>query len=149
MENKYAIQRTLGSKHNPCSQSVFLKSHQRPSSGEAPTWGWLCHFGGKSWLSPGEIWITKAHWIGCRPTDRAASLARGCCPLLPELTAWVAFTAPQPMPGAGSSTCCKSECSSEIRLKPLVSLKCLNNLLSRLPSTPFRTAAGAAFYLNS
>ena len=91
----------------------------------------------------------QAHWRGCRPTGRATSLTRVCCPLLSELTAWVALTAPQPMPGAGSGTCCKSECSSEIRLKPLVSLKCLNNLLSRLPSTTFGTAAEAAFYLNS
>lgn len=99
-------------------------------------------------ISRGDL-DRQAHWRGCHPPGRAASLARGCRPLLSELTAWVAFTAPQPTPGAGSGTCCKSECSSEIRLKPLVSLKCLNNLLSRLPSTPFGIAAGAAFYLNS
>lgn len=99
-------------------------------------------------ISGGDL-DRQAHWRGCRPTGRAASRTRDCCPLLSELTAWVVFTAPQPVPGAGSGTRCKSECSSEIRLKPLVSLKCLNNLLSRLPSTPFGTAAGAAFYLNS
>ena len=86
------------------------------------------------------------------PTEEGAAPQAGppgWYPLCLELTAWVASAAPQPVPGARSCTCWESEHSTEIRLKPLVSLKCLNNLLSRLPSTPFRTAAGAAFYLNS
>lgn len=103
LENKHAIQWTLASKGNPCSESVFFKSHQRLSSGEAPTWGWLWHFGGKSWPSPGEIWIAKPTGEAATPqAGPPASHGAAAHSSLSSQPGWRSLR-PNPCPGLGAA----------------------------------------------
>lgn len=105
---------------------------------------------GPSSLPPVRFSTTKSHSEEGTGREQGCQAGLAWAPAHPELAAWMeAFPVPQPVPVVRGAQLAESLSAAQIRRKPLVSLQCLNSYLSRLPSVLFRTATGAAFYLNS